>query len=106
MAAFAAVGMSSLPFISIRPLRSSCSAKQFGPTNSGLRFISPPFITLPVASSVSPVTAGDWPVSSASSPGTQVLTAAETITANLCWLPPVVGWLSERRSQEQEEERI
>lgn len=33
------------------------------------------------------------------SPGTQVLTAAETIAANLCWLPPVVGWLSEKRSQ-------
>ncbi len=29
-------------------------------------------------------------------PGTQVLTALETIVANLCWLPPLVGWLSER----------
>lgn len=25
-------------------------------------------------------------------PDTQVLTAIETIGANLCWLPPVVGW--------------
>jgi hypothetical protein len=29
-------------------------------------------------------------------PATQTLTAVETIAANLCWLPPVVGWLSER----------
>lgn len=31
------------------------------------------------------------------SPSTQVLTAAETIAANLCWLPPLAGWLSERQ---------
>jgi hypothetical protein len=31
------------------------------------------------------------------SPKTQVYTALETIAANLCWLPPLVGWLSERR---------
>lgn len=31
------------------------------------------------------------------SPSTQVLTALETIAANLCWVPPLVGWLSERR---------
>jgi hypothetical protein len=31
------------------------------------------------------------------SPTTQVRAALETIAANLCWLPPVVGWLSERR---------
>ncbi|MDH3456170.1 MAG: hypothetical protein OER90_04955 [Gemmatimonadota bacterium] len=31
------------------------------------------------------------------SPTTQVLTAVETILANLCWLPPAVGWWSERR---------
>jgi hypothetical protein len=31
------------------------------------------------------------------SPTTQVLTALETIVANLCWLPPAVGWLAERR---------
>lgn len=31
------------------------------------------------------------------SPITQKLTALETIIANLCWLPPVVGWLVERR---------
>ncbi|MDH3744848.1 MAG: hypothetical protein OES47_07085 [Acidobacteriota bacterium] len=30
-------------------------------------------------------------------PGTQVLTALETMAANLCWLPPLVGWWSERR---------
>ncbi len=30
-------------------------------------------------------------------PDTQVLTAVETIAANLCWIPPLVGWLSERR---------
>jgi len=30
------------------------------------------------------------------SPITQTYTALETITANLCWLPPLVGWL--RRS--------
>jgi hypothetical protein len=31
------------------------------------------------------------------SPTTQVLTALETIAANLCWLPPLVGWLTERK---------
>ena len=30
------------------------------------------------------------------SPQTQLLTALETIVANLCWLPPLVGWLAER----------
>ena len=30
------------------------------------------------------------------SPTTQTLTALETIVANLCWLPPLVGWLKER----------
>lgn len=30
------------------------------------------------------------------SPTTQVYTALETIAANLCWLPPLVGWLKER----------
>jgi hypothetical protein len=33
------------------------------------------------------------------SPTTQLLTASETIAANLCWLPPFVGWLGERRSR-------
>lgn len=33
------------------------------------------------------------------SPDTQVLTAVETIAANLCWIPPLVGWLSERRAR-------
>jgi hypothetical protein len=32
------------------------------------------------------------------SPTTQVRTAVETIAANLCWLPPLVGWLAERRT--------
>jgi hypothetical protein len=31
------------------------------------------------------------------SPTTQVYTALETIAANLCWLPPLVGWLHERK---------
>ena len=30
------------------------------------------------------------------SPTTQVYTALETIAANLCWVPPLVGWLKER----------
>ena len=31
------------------------------------------------------------------SPSNQVLTALETIASNLCWVPPAVGWLWERR---------
>jgi hypothetical protein len=31
------------------------------------------------------------------SPTTQLCTAFETIAANLCWVPPVVGWLAERQ---------
>jgi hypothetical protein len=31
------------------------------------------------------------------SPTTQLFTALETIAANLCWVPPFVGWLRERR---------
>lgn len=30
-------------------------------------------------------------------PSTQVLTALEAIAANLCWVPPLAGWLAERR---------
>lgn len=30
------------------------------------------------------------------SPETQILTAVETILGNLCWLPPLVGWWTER----------
>jgi hypothetical protein len=30
------------------------------------------------------------------SPTTQTYTALETIAANLCWLPPLVGWLKEK----------
>jgi len=33
------------------------------------------------------------------SPTTQLFTALETVAANLCWLPPLVGWLRERRSR-------
>ena len=29
-------------------------------------------------------------------PTTQLLTAFETIAANLCWVPPLIGWLRER----------
>jgi hypothetical protein len=36
------------------------------------------------------------------SPTTQVLTALETIAANLCWLPPLVGWLMERKQAKEE----
>ncbi len=32
-------------------------------------------------------------------PTTQVLTALETIAANLCWVPPTVGWLWKRRTE-------
>jgi len=32
-------------------------------------------------------------------PTTQVLTALETIAANLCWVPPTVGWLWQRRAE-------
>jgi hypothetical protein len=35
------------------------------------------------------------------SPTTQVYTALETIAANLCWLPPLVGWVKERRERAQ-----
>ncbi len=31
------------------------------------------------------------------SPTTQLFTALETVAANLCWLPPLVGWLRERQ---------
>jgi hypothetical protein len=30
------------------------------------------------------------------SPTTQIWTALETIAANLCWTPPLIGWLMER----------
>jgi hypothetical protein len=30
------------------------------------------------------------------SPTTQIYTAFETIAANLCWVPPLVGWLKEK----------
>lgn len=33
------------------------------------------------------------------SPTTQTYTALETIAANLCWVPPLVGWLKERRER-------
>jgi hypothetical protein len=31
------------------------------------------------------------------SPTTQISTAVETIAANLCWLPPLVGWLMRKQ---------
>jgi hypothetical protein len=34
-------------------------------------------------------------------PTTQVLAAVETIAANLCWLPPLVGWYIERKAQKR-----
>lgn len=34
------------------------------------------------------------------SPTTQVYTALETIAANLCWMPPLVGWWRERKPQD------
>ena len=37
------------------------------------------------------------------SPTTQVYTALETIVANLCWVPPLVGWLRERRRSKASE---
>ncbi len=30
------------------------------------------------------------------SPTTQTFTALETIAANLCWVPPLVGWFHEK----------
>jgi len=38
------------------------------------------------------------------SPTTQLRTAAETMAANLCWLPPLVGWLRERRGRQERPE--
>jgi hypothetical protein len=35
------------------------------------------------------------------SPTTQLYTAFETMAANLCWVPPLVGWLAERRESRQ-----
>ena len=32
-------------------------------------------------------------------PDTQLATALETIIANVCWLPPLVGWLAERKAR-------
>ncbi|SNQ60266.1 hypothetical protein [Candidatus Methanoperedens nitratireducens] len=34
------------------------------------------------------------------SPTTQIYTALETIAVNLCWVPPLVGWLRERKTRE------
>lgn len=36
------------------------------------------------------------------SPTTQIYTAMETIVANLCWLPPLIGWLRERDARSGE----
>jgi len=35
-------------------------------------------------------------------PGTQLLTAVETVAANLCWVPPLVGWIAERKRRRYE----
>lgn len=35
-------------------------------------------------------------------PETQVLAAAETMAANLCWIPPLVGTIAERRQQSRQ----
>ncbi len=35
------------------------------------------------------------------SPTTQTYTALETIAANLCWVPPFVGWAGERRLRQR-----
>ena len=37
-------------------------------------------------------------------PDTQVYTALETIVANLCWVPPLVGWLMERKRNSRKNE--
>lgn len=34
-------------------------------------------------------------------PTTQLLTALETIAANLCWVPPLIGWLREKNRKKQ-----
>lgn len=39
------------------------------------------------------------------SPSTQVFTALETIAANLCWLPPLIGWISEKSQKEKNLDR-
>jgi hypothetical protein len=39
------------------------------------------------------------------SPTTQTFTALETIAANLCWLPPLVGWLKEKHEKESKIEK-
>lgn len=35
------------------------------------------------------------------SPTTHILTALETIFANICWLPPLIGWISEHNSEKR-----
>jgi len=37
------------------------------------------------------------------SPATQTFTALETIAANLCWVPPFIGWVGERQRSAQGE---
>jgi hypothetical protein len=39
------------------------------------------------------------------SPDTQTYTAFETIAANLCWLPPIVGWWKEKSGREEKREK-
>jgi len=40
------------------------------------------------------------------SPTTQIYTAIETIAANLCWLPPLIGWLKERSERNDAKENV
>jgi hypothetical protein len=35
------------------------------------------------------------------SPTTQTYTALETMVADLCWLPPFIGWLKDRKSKKE-----
>lgn len=37
------------------------------------------------------------------SPTTQVYTAIETTVANLCWVPPLVGWLKEKSKRRRDD---
>ncbi|GIW48156.1 MAG: hypothetical protein KatS3mg078_2033 [Deltaproteobacteria bacterium] len=40
------------------------------------------------------------------SPTTQIYTALETIAANLCWVPPLVGWLIERHHRSSKDTHV
>ena len=40
------------------------------------------------------------------SPTTQIYTALETIVANLCWIPPLVGWLREKSQRSSKDGNV